>query len=199
MQKQLVKFGATVASLSLVATIVSPVALAADLEIMDNGAGSTNTIVASETNTDVVGQSNESLILIGAFSSAKTGGNQANNNTNSVVTNTSGDATATTSVVVTGSSNTATLSSPCGCGDPPTTEISGNGKDSTNTVVAPLVNTKVRGQSNGQLVGVLAVSRARSRRNRANGNTGSVVTNTSGNATDTTGVTVTGSTNTLTE
>lgn len=193
------KFFSAFASVSLVASVLSPVAMAADLEITDNGAHSTNTIVVDTSNTTVVEQSNESAVLTGAFSKATTGGNTANSNTGGGdVTVTSGSATATTAVTVTGSSNTATVE-PCGCSSTlPNVTIDNNGAHSTNKVTYKKPNTFVAVQTNASLVGTLAVSKAKTGKNKANKNTGGGnVTVTSGPAVDTTAVTVTGSSNTL--
>ena len=198
MQKQLAKFGATFASVSLVATLFSPVALAETLEISGNGNGSDNTIIVKEPTITVVEQSNESLILTAAFSSASTGGNTANGNTGGDVDVTSGDAKATTKVTVTGSSNEATLPDPCGCeAAPPDVLISGNGNNSTNLVKVKKPTVTLVGQYNASFVGTLAKSKAKTGWNTANGNTGGTTNVTSGDATSRTRVRVTGSTNTL--
>lgn len=193
------KFFSAFVSASLFASVVSPVALAAELEITNNGANSDNTIVVDTSNTTVVDQSNESEILTGAFSKATTGGNTANKNTGGGdVTVTSGSATATTAVTVTGSSNEATVD-PCPCSSTlPNITIEKNGAGSTNKVTYKKPNTFVAVQYNGSFVGTLAVSKAKTGKNKANKNTGGGnVTVTSGPAVDTTAVTVTGSSNTL--
>ena len=198
MQKQLAKFGATIATLSLVATLNAPVAFAENLEISGNGNGSDNTIIVEEPTVTVVEQENHSLILTGAFSSASTGGNTANGNTGGDVTVESGDAKATTKVTVTGSSNEATLPDPCGCeATPPDVLISGNGNNSINLVKVKKPTVTVVGQGNAQFIGTLAGAKAKTGWNTANGNTGGSTTLTSGNATARTRVRVTGSSNTL--
>ena len=198
MQKIMTKLSVGFVSATLVMTVGAPVAFAETLEISGNGNGSDNTIIVKEPTITVVEQTNESLILTGAFSSASTGGNTANGNTGGDVTVTSGDAKATTKVTVTGSSNEATLPDPCGCeAQPPDVLISGNGNGSTNLVKVKKPTVTLVGQSNAQFVGTLAKSKAKTGWNTANGNTGGTTDVTSGDATSRTRVRVTGSTNTL--
>lgn len=197
MYKQLAKFGATFASVTIVVTTFSPVAFAETLEISGNGKDSNNTITVVEAPTDVLVQSNKTAVLTAAFSSASTGGNEANGNVGSGVDVKSGDATAKTSVSVGGSSNTATVEESCGCATPPDVLISGNGKNSTNKVTYTKAPTDVKIQKNKTFVGTLAGSKAKTGKNKANGNTGGTVDVTSGDAKATTTVDVTGSTNTL--
>jgi len=185
------------ATASLVATFLAPVAYAETLEISGNGAGSDNTIVVKEPTVTVVQQSNASLILTVAVSDASTGWNTANGNTGGDVDLDSGDATAKTKVVVTGSSNEAIVD-PCGCeAAPPDVLISGNGFWSDNTVIVKKPTVTLVGQSNSSFVGTLAVSKAKTGKNSANNNTGGTTDVTSGNATARTRVRVTGSSNTL--
>jgi hypothetical protein len=186
------------ASASLLVTAFAPLALAADLEISGNGNKSENTIVQNDTTTTTIGQSNESLILTVAVSSASTGGNSASGNTGGDVTVKSGNATSTTDVTVTGSSNTAALPT-CGCDTVASTAlISGNGNKSENKIInKTTTKTKVE-QGNESFVGTLAVSKAKTGKNKAKNNTGSGATSvTSGNSTSGTTVNVSGSTNTL--
>lgn len=190
------KLASGVASASLVASMLAPVAYA-DLEISGNGALSQNTIEVENESVVIVNQSNQSLILTSAKSSASTGGNEASGNTGSGVTIDTGNATATTTVTVGGSSNTATAVPPCGCATPPNVLISGNGVLSKNKVESETEKVVVVSQGNASLVGTRARSRARTGKNKANGNTGGTVDVLTGNAIDTTTVNVTGSTNTL--
>jgi len=127
--------GAT--SATLVATLLSPVAFAATLEISGNGDGSTNTINVTQNNPGAdVDQKNvlvvEAVVISGAF----TGSNTANGNTTNGgdVTIDTGKATSFSSLDVTGGNAQVTISDPCGCSTIPETTISGNGVGSNNTV-----------------------------------------------------------------
>lgn len=191
------KFFSAFASVSLVANVFAPTVLAADLEITENGVNSTNIIKVETSNATVVDQANDSVILTGAFSSASTGENKANNNTGGDVTVKSGSATASTSVSVTGSSNYANVDPACGCNPLPDITIDGNGVNSFNKVKYTDANATVALQWNISSVGTLAVAKAKTGKNKAKYNTGGTVLVQSGPAVSTTGVTVGGSTNTL--
>ncbi|OGM19386.1 hypothetical protein A2686_04915 [Candidatus Woesebacteria bacterium RIFCSPHIGHO2_01_FULL_38_10] len=202
MKKITYKIGAGIIGATLLGATLIPTVLAADLEITDNGSGSNNTIIVASNNSCEVTQ--ESVTLVGAIvgASAETGNNVANGNTGGNVSVTSGTATANASLSVSGGSNTAT--NPCccksqpDCSNPPTSEISNNGNNSTNTITATNGNSSNAQQ--GTLTGVRALvdARARTGRNRGNNNTGGSTTLTSGNSSATPSLSTSGGSNTLT-
>lgn len=186
MRKQFVRFGAAFASVSLVATLLSPAAFAETLEISGNGDHSTNTITVTDPSTCTVTQSNTTTVVTEAVVKADTGDVQANNNTGSGVTVQTGDATATLKVWVEGGSNTAT--NPCCCQQTCDGEqalgalISGNGTHSTNDITLTTPSTSTIGQTNATTVVTAAVVKAKTGKVKANGNTGGTVGVTTGNA-----------------
>lgn len=200
------KVGGAIASAALMLTVFAPKAFAdSSLEISGNGDGSTNTIAVSSTQSCEVKQKANTEVLAEVYTSASTGGNEASGNTGGSVTVDTGNATATSTVDVTGGSNTAV--NPCCCPSPApesTTEssgsalISGNGANTTNTVAASKSkSSKVKQKANtGVLAGVR--TKAKTGKNRANSNTGpgSVLVDT-GTANSTADVLVTGGTNDL--
>lgn len=200
MKKLVYKIAAGAAYVSLMATLLAPVAFAADetLTISGNGNGSHNTIVTTSTNDCTVTQKNKTEVGVEAIVSANTGGNTANGNVGSGVTIGTGDASSALTVSVDGSSNTATNPC-CGCQTAPTTDasITGNGNNSINTVVTTSSNSKTVRQRNKTSVGVSALVKSKTGKNTTNGNVGGTVGVTTGTATSTLDVTVTGSTNTL--
>lgn len=192
------KFATGLATAAFLGAVVAPMAFAADVTISGNGEGSHNTVTLSNSNTTSVSQSNVMSVSTTVNSSANTGGNQANENTGGDVTVTSGNASSTVGVSVTGGDNSATVT-PCGC-DPvnPSVSITGNGKDSKNKVKNTNSNTLSVGQAGVLSVGTTVGSKAKTGKNKANGNTGGgSVSVTSGGATSNVGVEVTGGSNTL--
>lgn len=197
------KIAGFVASAALMLTVLAPKAFAdSTLEISGNGDSSTNTIVATSTKTCEVKQKANTEVLAEVYTSASTGGNTANSNTGGNVTIDTGDATAVSTVTVTGGSNTAV--DPCCCiqelngqsSDPAI--ISGNGVDTTNTIVATKSkSSKVKQKANtGVLAGVR--TKAKTGKNKANSNTGpGDVEVKTGKADSTSDVLVTGGTNDL--
>ena len=201
------KIGGAVASAVLMLTLLAPTAFAdttdgSTLEISGNGNGSTNTIVVTSTQScDVEQKANTSVeALVGASSS--TGGNTANGNTGGTTEIDTGNATSTATVTVTGGSNTAT--DPCCCNqecpdgqNPNSALISGNGNNSTNTIIDVSAKSSSIKQKAKTAVGAIVLAKAKTGKNKANNNTGSGTTVKTGNAVSTSGVDVTGGTNTL--
>ena len=186
----------------LATALLAGSAFAADLEIKDNGAGSYNKIEVVNVETCNVVQGSETNVLSVVSASASTGGNSASFNTGGDVTVTSGNATATATLTVTGGSNTAT--NPCCCdknpceGAPaPSTLISDNGAFSYNKVkVFNFSNSSVvQGASTN--VGAYVGAKAKTGKNKAWFNTGGTTDVTSGSATSSSSQTVTGGSNTL--
>ena len=202
------KIGGALASAVLMLTLLAPKAFATDeingstLEISGNGNGSNNTItVVSAQSCDVTQKANTSVeALVGA--SSDTGGNTANGNTGGTTEIDTGNATSTATVDVTGGSNTAT--DPCCCNqecpdgqNPNSALISGNGNNSTNTIIDVSAKSSSIKQKAKTAVGAIVLAKAKTGKNKANNNTGSGTTVKTGNAISTSGVDVTGGTNTL--
>ena len=198
------KVGGVVASAVLMLTLLAPKALAdTSLEISGNGEGSTNTIVATHVESCEVTQKANTEVVALVNTSASTGGNEASGNTGGNVTVDTGNATATSTVDVTGGSNIAVnpccCQGPCPDGQTDTSSsalISGNGANTTNTVVATKSkSSKVKQKANtGVLAGV--TTKAKTGKNKANSNTGpGTVKIDTGTAASTTDALVTGGPN----
>lgn len=197
---------ALTAALLVSLLMASVVSADSTLEISGNGAGSNNTIeVKLEENCEVKQTSNTNVEAI-IYTSASTGGNSASNNTGGNTSITSGDATAVTTVTVTGGSNTAT--NPCCCDNQceecgecgnggHSALISGNGANTDNDIkVSKKKNSEIKQRANTS-AGLLLNTKAKTGKNRARNNTGGTTTINTGIADSTTDVSVTGGTNTL--
>lgn len=196
------KIGAAIAAGSLVTLLMTQVVSADTLEISGNGDGSSNTIVSTTTQTCDVKQTANTDVVALVSAQAATGGNEASGNTGSGTSITTGDATSSASVTVTGGSNLAV--NPCCCQPScPQAEstnsalISGNGDGSTNTIVDSKSKTsKVKQKAKTDVLADVK-SKAKTGKNKSNNNTGGTNTIQTGHATSTAGVIVTGGTNTL--
>lgn len=169
----------------IAATILPAGAFASTVTVHGNGVGSSNTVVLSNSNTSSTKQVNKTAVvnLTGVFQN--TGNNKANGNTGGgAVSVTSGSAMSTVTNTTTAGANINT--SPCGCVSAPddSVTISGNGKNSSNTVVLGSSNSSFTTQVNKTLVvnGTFVLQNTGG--NTANGNTGGgAVSVTSGGAT----------------
>jgi hypothetical protein len=192
------KFATSIATASIIATMVAPLAFA-DVTIDGNGKKSENLVVVGQLNVNAVEQSNNTTANTVVVSNASTGGNKANGNTgDGNVTIGTGPATNTTTVTVTGGDNTAVLPDQCGCGDAGDISITGNGKKSKSAVIDLSANVNLVSQKGKTKANTLVVNSAKTGNNKSNGNTGagnkSIGT---GIAANTTAVTVTGGSNSL--
>jgi hypothetical protein len=199
MTKLIYKAGGAIATATLFASMFAGAAFAdTTAEISGNGNNSNNTIVTTNVCEATVIQKNKTEVGVNAAVIANTGGNEANNNTGSGVTTDTGNATASATVTVGGSSNSATPPSCCECNGGTTGAlISGNGNGSTNDVITTNANGTLAVQKNKTRVGVNALVKAKTGKNKANNNIGGVVDTNTGNAGATLGVSVTPSSNTL--
>lgn len=191
------KIGTALTTFSLLATSFAPLSYAdTTIDISGNGNGSINNVTVDNNSTIDVNQTNSFSVGLDINSSAKTGKNHANNNTGGNVTIETGNATSNVIVNVTGGSNTANV--PCGCTN--TTDnitVSGNGNNSNSTTNVTNKKDKKAVQANSGGAGEPVRSRARTGRNRANGNTNGTVDVFTGNATSNVTVNVTLPSNTL--
>ena len=199
MTRLIYKAGTAIATAALLASTFAGAALAdTTAEISGNGASSTNTITTENSCSATVIQKNKTYVGVDATVVANTGGNEANSNTGSGVTTDTGNATASTTVSVGGSSNTATPPNCCECnGGPTDATISGNGSGSTNDVTTTNVADTLVVQKNKTKVKVYAKVKAKTGKNKANNNIGGTVNTDTGTAGATLGVSVTPSSNTL--
>lgn len=198
--KLIYRIGGSIATASLIAgSFAGAVFAESAVTISGNGNGSDNTVKITQIcNTSVV-QKNKTTVETAADAISSTGGNQANNNTGGDVTVDTGNATSSINVLVGGSTND--LAQPpdcCDClGENPDVAITGNGTNSTNTVrVRKLVDKQVK-QRNRTRVGTLALTVAKTGKNKANGNTGGTVDVTTGNSNSAVDVTIDPSSNNL--
>jgi hypothetical protein len=180
-------------------------AYAGELEISGNGADSTNKIEVTNTSNCTVIQASETNVWAGVSASASTGGNTASGNTGGNTSISTGDATATASVTVTGGSNTAT--NPCCCKENccegqecvggHSALISGNGVDSDNKIKETKTSNQTVIQASKTKVGAWVKAKAKTGKNKAKNNTGGTTDITTGIATSDSFVDVTGGSNTL--
>ena len=171
MKQLLIRISGGLATAGMLTVFMATNAYAA--EISNNGAGSTNTIVETQTTQTQAQQSNQQEVQTIAIVVANTGFNDTNGNTvgnGGAVGSSTGPATAEASVKVRGGSNIAVLPDPCGC---PTGDnlISNNGAGSTNAIVSTTTKGTNVQQQNQQSVWTLAVVAANSGGNDTNYNT----------------------------
>ena len=153
-------------------------------------------------NTVKVTQINESLVLTGVLSVGLTGGNKITGSTGKEVdpSITTGKGTSDVTVKVGGSSNSATVD-PCGCATvtptptPTVTETVGTCCHNSATVGSS--NSLDVTQVNKSAIVTVVVSAAGSGGNTIKGSTGGDTSITTGDASSTVNITVTGSTNAL--
>lgn len=190
------KLAAGLTTISLLGSILAPSALAAvNVNITNNGDGSTNdATVDASSSVDII-QSNESDTTNNVTVKAKTGKNTANSNTGSGVTISTGNATADSTVSNTANTNTATVSSPAVPSS--TTTIDNNGVGSSNTTSLTLAATVGALQANACTKLNNITKKAKTGKNTANSNTGGTVSITTGAASATGSVTNICNTNTL--
>jgi hypothetical protein len=176
----------------------------ASFVITGNGANSNNWITAGINNTNSIDQGNSAHITNDVDSDAKTGGNDAGFNTGGNVEIHSGNAMSGATVDNMVNFNQASLD--CGCVTDVLAKIGGNGagqgeKGSVNGIVLTLGNLNTIGQDNGDCLFNDVDANAKTGYNDANANTGSVMGSdpsiTTGNATNTTGVSNSGNVNTV--
>lgn len=126
--------GAVSASI-LAFTILPAVYASTDVTVAENGADSTNGVTVDNSTKTKVEQKSSTYVTNIITTSSSTGGNEIKGTTGEGSPSiTTGDATSTTSVTVTGGSNVAEVN-PCGCENGDTTvDVLGNGTNTDNTV-----------------------------------------------------------------
>lgn len=191
------KLGTAIATVSLLASVYAPLAYAdTDITIADNGANSTNNVTVTNNDTTNITQTNNFTVTLDVTSKAKTGGNEASNNTGGDVSIDTGNASSTVNVSVQGGSNSATIHCACNTTND-TINVSNNGADSNNTANVTNKKKKIVSQTNNGSVGGTIKSKAKTGKNKANGNTNGTVNITTGNSTSNVTTNVTAPSNTV--
>ncbi len=199
MNKFVYKLATGVISSALILGSTFTSVFAQNSTITNNGASSTNTIVLTNSNNCTITQGNVTQVNAIVKSNATTGGNKANSNTGGDVTIDTGNATATSTVSVTGGNNT--ISDPCCCNTELNPEalstISNNGANSNNSVLVTDLKTNATTQGTSTVVNAKVKSKAKTGKNKANKNTNGTVEVSTGNSLTTSGLTVTSGNNSL--
>lgn len=191
------KITSAAALAAMMASVVAPASFAATtVDITNNGAFSKNKVGVKNLSYKSVKQKNTTVVNTGVSAKAKTGGNSSSFNTGGTNTITTGDATNTVLVSVTGGSN-ENSGEDCGCPNPTTdVEISGNGAFSHNSVYVVNSSSSSVKQSNTTVVGTYVYTSASTGGNSSSFNTGGDSSIDTGDASNTVVVEVGGSTNT---
>ena len=169
------KIAGAIAAGTILATVFTSGAFAATntVTVKNNGARSTNTVIAVNKQKTKVRQTNLTTVVNLTGVNQDTGGNKANGNTGggNVDVN-SGDATSTVTNATTTGGNSANVD-PCECENGINDiTIQGNGARSTNTVIAVNKSKTKVSQFNGTLVVNGTYVSQDTGGNQANGNTG---------------------------
>lgn len=192
------KIGGAIVTGTLLASLLAPMAFAADLTIDGNGTGSTNHAAAIKISKSKVKQKNKTIVGTNVTTVSNTGNNKSNNNTGGAVTTDTGKVTNTVGVDVAGGTNTNEGVNCCCDGEaaPHTIEITGNGSNSDNkALVLDICKHKVS-QENTTIVGTNVTTTSNTGGNQTNGNTGGTTNTDTGDVSNTVTVNVTGSSNT---
>lgn len=196
------KIVASLTSAALVLGISATSAYAdTTISVTDNGRGSVNTVTVDNSCYNKIKQKSNTYATNVVNVYQNTGGNEVKDNSGTGdVTITTGDATSSANITVSGGSNTATPPDCCACEEGGTTDItvSDNLRRSINTVgVDNSKTTKVKQKANTYATNSVGVTQ-KTGRNKVKDNTGDgnklVET---GDTTSTVNITVTGGTNTL--
>jgi len=200
---KLTKSIASVATTGLLVAMFAANAFAStgDNVITANGDGSNNTIVVTNTCTNKVSQTNNTSLVADVNASSSTGGNKISGNTgDGGIDLTTGDATTTVGIAVTGGDNSSLTPSCCcaqgvGVADP---TIGGNGANTTNTIVVTSTVKNKTKQSNNTSAVLGVTAKSKTGKNKVKNNTGSGSTSLgTGDASTTVGIGVTGGNNSI--
>lgn len=187
---------ASASAVILSGVLVNGAFASTDITISGNLKKSENKVTVKNAQITKITQGNSQVVNTIISSSASTGGNKANDNMGDVMVST-GKATSTVTVAVSGNSNVATL--PCGCEETDTTvKVKNNGKKSKNTVNTDDLAKKIAEQVNAAIVGTSVGSDTTTGDNKANANGGHATVDVStGVSSSTVAVVVEGSVNVL--
>ena len=191
------KIGGAIATGTFLLSVMAPAAFAADVTIHHNGAGSNNGAAIIKLSKSKVKQKNTTNVATNVTVTQKTGKNSTNNNVGGSNTITTGEAKTTTKVDVAGGTNTNNAVNCCcdGEGSVSSIDIHHNGADSNNGVLVIDACKNVVKQSNTTNVETNVSVYQNTGGNSASGNVGGTNDITTGDATTSTTVTVTGSSN----
>lgn len=180
----------------MMASVVAPASFAANtVTIKNNGAWSFNHVKVKNKASKVVVQANETVVETGVKAKASTGGNSSSFNTGGTNTTTTGKASNTVGISVTGGTNTNS-GDDCGCPNPTTdVTIQGNGAFSHNGVHVVNSSSNTVSQTNGTYVGTMVMTSSSTGGNSSSFNTGGGNSIDTGNASNTVVVEVGGSSN----
>jgi hypothetical protein len=192
------KIAAGFASAALFANLAVPAAFAdTNLEIWGNGAKSDNTLKLTKEDETTVTQSNNSTVSINVSAKSDTGGNKANGNTGGDTSVKTGDATTTVAVAVVGGVNAASIQN-CACGDENTSvKVTNNGKKTKNKADIKDTKKTTAVQASNTSVSADVKAKAKTGKNKANGNTSGAAEVETGASVSETAVEVTGQANIL--
>lgn len=177
---------AIVSSLVIAALSIHPAYADVNITVSGNGAGSTNTVVTSDTSSTTIDQTNNADVNNTVNTSATTGDNSASGNTGGSTSIQTGDAT-TQSTITNDINQNQVNAGCCPSGDTNIT-VSNNGNGSTNTVVTSTTNSTTLTINNTATVTNTATHTANTGNNTANNNNGNVSIST-GNITGTSTIT----------
>lgn len=183
---------------AMFAAVLAPASALAKTTIKDNGFGSKNHVVKVGATIAGVAQGNNTVAGTNVSSKAKTGKNKVNWNTGGgTSTVTAGASRVETTVEVEGGKNENTASTEgCCCGsEDANAVIKDNGAFSHNGIFIGSLCVDVVLQGNSTVAMTTVNTSANTGGNEAKGNTGGNSSVTTGNATNTTTVTVTGGDN----
>ncbi len=186
--------GTALLTLSLLVTSVS----ADDLTIGENGNNSNNKILVNTKCTTKLTQNSNASVGVGITAVSNTGGNTANSNVGSGVSIGTGAAATSIGVLVSGGSNTATTPDCC-CEDQENNALSivGNGNSTTNKIDVKSKTKLDIKQKSKVSVGLSALFKSLTGKNKANNNVGGTVDLTTDESETNVGVEVVGGENVL--
>lgn len=192
--KQKIVSGTIIAA--MVAATVAPASFASTVKIKGNGPFSHNGVVDVSWTSNSVTQKSKTVAGTAVGVSTKTGKNSSSFNTHGTNTITTGPATNTVRVTVTGGDNTNTAPD-CGCNTPANNDVTiqGNGPFSSNHVFLVDGNSNSVTQSNTTVAQTEIGASASTGGNSSSFNTGGDNSITTGAATNTVTVTVNGGSN----
>src|SRR5260221_735956 len=191
------KIGAAIATGALFATLATSAFASTTIIVSGNGEGSVNTAKTHNHTHTTFTQTNTTSVGTTVTQHAKTGHNTLTSNTGSGASVITGDATNTTDVTVGGGNNGGT-SPTCCCtsGGDTSLTINGNGENSVNTAKVKNSCSQTVTQTNTTAVSTSVTQHAKTGGNTVSGNTGGTASVTTGDATNTVTVDVTGGDNT---
>lgn len=152
--------------------VVQPAYADLTIEVSGNGADTQNSVSANVSQTTSVSQANTADTTNSIQQSANTGGNSASDNTGDVTNISTGNVTTQTEVA--NNLNSSTIQSQCCQSHELDINVSGNGENSQNSVIAEVTSVSNVNVSQSASVQTLVSVQANTGDNRANNNGGNV-------------------------